>query len=405
MIRRLARRRERRVLIVVQNLPLPLDRRVWLECQALVAAGIGVSVVCPKGEGSMAKPFEMLDGVRIHRYDAPPPASGLSGYVREFIVCWLRTARLVWREFRAVGFEVLQTCNPPDTYWALALLLKPFGVRFVFDQHDLCPEVYLSRFGEGASKLLYRMLLLLERATYRSADRVISTNESYRTVATTRGHVDPRHVTVVRSGPDPARLRPVPPEDGLRKGRAHLCCYLGVMGPQDRVDLVVHAADHLVHRLGRTDTQFALLGFGDCHDELKALTKTLELDDHIDFPGRADDDMIRRYLSTADLGLAPDPKSPLNDVSTHNKVMEYMACATPVVSFDLTETRVSAGDAAAYVTPDEDPIAFALEIDRLLDDPGARAEMGRTGRARVEADLAWEHQAPGYVAVFEALLG
>ncbi|MFZ4584617.1 MAG: glycosyltransferase family 4 protein [Acidimicrobiia bacterium] len=397
------RARARRVLIVVQNLPLPLDRRVWLECGALTAAGIGVSVVCPKGDGSMASSFQYLDGVRIHRYDPPPVASGALGYVREFLVCWLRTAVLVWREYRAVGFQVLQTCNPPDTYWALSLLLRPFGVRFVYDQHDLCPEVYLSRFGDQASSRLHRMLVWLERATYRSADRVISTNESYRQVAITRGHVDPERITIVRSGPDPDRLRPVPAEADLRRGRTHLCCYLGVMGPQDRVDLIVEAVDHLVHRMGRTDTQFALLGFGDCFDELQAMVKARGLADFIDFTGRADDDMIRRYLSTADLGLAPDPKSPLNDVSTHNKVMEYMACATPVISFDLVETRVSAGAAAEYVTPDEDPVAFAHAIDELLDDPERRAEMGRLGRERVERDLAWKHQAPNYVSVFTPL--
>jgi len=389
---------------VVQNLPLPLDRRVWLECQALIAAGFGVSVVCPKGDGSMASSFEVLDGVRIHRYDPPPVATGALGYFREFVVCWLRTARLVWREFRAVGFSVLQTCNPPDTYWALALLLRPLGVRFVFDQHDLCPEVYVSRFGDRASKWLHRALLMLERATYRSADRVISTNESYRAVAMRRGRVDANRITVVRSGPDPQRLYPVAPVHALRRGRVHLCCYLGVMGPQDRVDIIIDAVDHLVHTMGRRDTQFALLGFGDCLDELQMMVKERDLEDYIDFPGRADDDVIRRYLSTADLGLAPDPKSPLNDVSTHNKVMEYMACATPVLAFDLTETRVSAASAAEYVMPDADPIAFAGAIDRLLDEPEHRSEMARVGRERIEARLAWEHQAPADVRVYEDLV-
>jgi glycosyltransferase involved in cell wall biosynthesis len=396
--------RARRVLIIVQNLPVPDDRRVWLECRSLRDAGIGVSVICPKGEGDPA--FEELDGVRIYKYDPPEASSGVSSYFREFLVCWLKTARLSWRVWRRDGFSVIQTCNPPDTYFALAWLYKPAGVKFVFDQHDLCPETYQSRFGADVNPVLLRGLRLLERLQYATADRVISTNESYRAKAMTRGHKRPDAVTVVRSGPDPKKLFRGDPDPALRNGHEHLCVYIGVMGPQDRVDLLVLAADHMVHTLGRTDTQFALLGGGDCLEELQAQVRELALEDHVEFVGWVKDDAVTRaYFSTADLGLAPDPRSPLNDISTHNKVMEYMACELPVVTFPLVETRVSAEDAAYYVEPDEDPVAFADAVCKLLDDPEARARMGALGRERVVSRLAWEHQAAAYVDVFESLLG
>lgn len=342
--------------------------------------------------------------MRIHRYPPPPPASGLLSYALEFVVCWLRTAVRVLGIARRDRIDVLQTCNPPDTYWALALLLKPFGTRFVFDQHDLCPEVYESRFDRRGG-LLYRVLRLLERGNYAVADHVISTNESYRRTAIRRGRVRPGATTIVRSGPDPARLYREDPDPALRHGKAHVCAYLGVMGPQDRVDIIVRAAQHLVHERGRTDVHFTLMGFGDCYDELHQLVKELEVEDHVTFTGRADDAVIRANLSVADIGLAPDPKSPLNDISTHNKVMEYMACEVPVLAFDLVESRVSAGPAARYVARDGDPVAMAEAIEALLDDPAARAEMAREGRRRVVEELAWAHQAPAYVSVFDRLTG
>lgn len=375
---------------------------MWAECRELIAAGYRVSVVCPKGDDDPA--FEVLDGVRIHKYDPPPPAFGLAGYVYEFVRCWLQTAWRVARIAVRDRIDVLQTCNPPDTYWALAMGLKPFGTKFVFDQHDLCPEVYESRFGKRRGAL-YWMLRVLERGNYLVADHVISTNHSYRRTAITRGRVRPDHTTIVRSGPDPQRLYREAPNPELRHGKQFVCAYLGVMGPQDRVDLVVRAADHIVHQLHRRDIHFTLMGFGDCFDELKALTKELDLEDVITFTGRADDAMIRANLSVADLGLAPDPKSPLNDISTHNKVMEYMACEVPVLAFDLVESRVSAGDAARFVTDDEDPVAYAQAILALLDDPDTRAEMARAGRRRVVNELAWAHQGPHYVSVFDRLTG
>lgn len=394
-------RRRERVLIIVQNLPVPLDRRVWMECQALVAAGYGVSVICPKGPGDPS--YQELDGVRIRKYRPAPATSGLLSYVFEFLYCWLRTFWLALRTFVRDGFGAIQACNPPDTYFALAAPFMLLGVRFVYDQHDLCPEVYESRFGEDGGGVLLRGLRLLERATYGLADHVVSTNDTYRAIALERGGRRPDDVTVVRSGPDSRRMRPGPARPELRRGRRHLAVYLGIMGPQDGVDLLLRAIAVYVHERGRHDTHFALLGFGDCLEDLKRLAGELDLDDYVEFTGVADPTMIADYLSTADVGLGPDPKSPLNDVSTMNKTLEYMAYALPVVTFDLRETRVSAGDAAVFVES-PDVAAFAAAVSDLLDDPARRERLGRSGRARIEDALAWEHQAAAYVGVYDRLL-
>ncbi len=397
--------RNHRVLIIVQNLPVPLDRRVWLECLALRSTGVGVSVICPKGPGDPWR--HEVAGVRIYKYRPAPPARGLVGYAVEFGYSWLMTVLLSIIVFVRDGFGAIQACNPPDTYWALALLWRPFGKRFVYDQHDLNPEVFLSRFGTPrgkGSRLQLRALYWLEARTYRQADHVISTNESYRRIALTRGHREPDSVTVVRSGPDTSVMRPVEPVPDLRRGRAHLAVYLGIMGPQDGVDLALRAFAELVHTYGRKDCHFALLGFGDCLDELKVLAGELRLDDFVTFTGRVGPQQIADYLSTADIGIGPDPKSPLNDVSTMNKTMEYMAYCVPIVSFDLIETRVSAGDAAVYVeSPDLD--AFARAWIGLLDSPDDRVKRGLLGRERVSRELDWAPQARRYLEVWNKVLG
>jgi len=395
----------RRVLIVVQNLPVPLDRRVWMECLALRAAGVGVSVICPKGPGDPWR--HTIEGVRIYKYPPPPPAQGVLGYAFEFGYCWLMTALLSVLVAVKDGFTVLQACNPPDTYWALALLYRPFGKKFVYDQHDLNPEVFLSRFGTPsgrAGKFQLGIIRWLEAMTYRFAHRVISTNESYRQIALTRGRRRPEDVTVVRSGPDTSVMRPIRPEPALRQGRDHLAVYLGVMGPQDGVDQALRAMAVLVHELAVADCHFALLGFGDCLQELRQLAVELKLADYVTFTGRVGPSEIAAYLSSADVGICPDPKSPLNDVSTMNKTMEYMAYCLPIVSFDLTETRVSAGECAIYV-PSGDLAGFAAAWQRLLSDPEEREQRGRLARQRVSQQLDWAPQAQAYVAVFAELLG
>jgi glycosyltransferase involved in cell wall biosynthesis len=393
-----------RVLIIVQNLPVPLDRRVWLECQALRARGYGVSVICPKGPGDPAR--QEIDGVRIYKYPPPRAARGIGGYALEFGYCWIVSALLSVVVAVRDGFSAIQACNPPDTYFLLGRIWKLFGKRFVYDQHDLNPEVFLSRFGRPrgvSSRVQLRILKALERQTYRTADRVISTNESYRRIALSRGACRPDLVTVVRSGPDTTRMRPEEPNPSLRR-HTYLAAYLGIMGPQDGVDTTLRALDRLIRVHGRTDCGLALLGFGDCLEELKQLSADLGLDDYVTFTGRVGPREIAEYLSTADIGLCPDPKSPLNDVSTMNKTMEYMAYALPVLTFDLTETRVSAGDSARYVAPD-DLDGFARAWDELLRDDDERVRLGRLGRERVVRELDWAPQAERYVHVWEDLLG
>jgi glycosyltransferase involved in cell wall biosynthesis len=393
------------VLIVVQNLPVPLDRRVWLECQALTAAGYEVSVICPKGPGDPA--YQLLDGVHIHKYAPPRQADGFLGYAWEFAYCWTRTALRSVAVWRRRPFQVLQACNPPDIYWSLAWLWRLAGVRFVFDHHDLNPEVYRSRFGEPtgrAGKLQLAALYWLERRTFRTAARVISTNESYRRIALDRGGVPREHTTVVRSGPDTTVMRPGAEEPELRAGHTHLVVWLGIMGPQDGVDGVLRVAEQVVRRHGRTDVRFALLGFGDCLADLRRQCTELGLDEHVVFTGRVGPAEIGRYLSTAAVGLSPDPLSPLNDVSTMNKTMEYLAFGLPVVAYRLTETVVSAGDCAVYVQPG-DETRFADALVELLDDPERRAELGAAGRLRAVRDLDWRPQARAYVSVFDGLSG
>jgi glycosyltransferase involved in cell wall biosynthesis len=393
------RSRARRVLILVQNLPVPMDRRVWREALALTAGGYQVSVICPRSAGQASS--ETLEGVRIHRYASPPTGEGPVAYALEFIWGWVLTGLLMLKVLARGGIDVVQACNPPDTLFALALPLKLFGKRFVFDHHDLCPELYVSRFGRDDG-LALRIIRLLERATFRAADHVISTNESYRQVAIDRGGLAPEQVTVVRNGPELQWAQPRPARPELKNGKQYLACYLGVMGPQDGVDWLIRAIDRIVHDFGRTDCQFVLMGFGECLEELQAMTTRLDLDEWVTFTGRVTGDLLFDYLATADLGLSPDPMSPFNAVSTMNKTLEYMAFGLPVVAFDLPETRVSAGDAAAYAEPG-DLEDLAKWIDRLLIDPETRAQMGAVGRRRIQERLAWEHQVPNYVRVYDQL--
>jgi glycosyltransferase involved in cell wall biosynthesis len=390
-----------RILIIVQNLPVPFDRRVWLECKALRSAGHQVAVICPKGAGDPS--YQVLDGVQLYKYRPYAPGGSKIGFITEYLYSFTATAWLTLKARRRGKFAIIQACNPPDIFWPIALFYRAINrTRFVFDHHDLCPELYESRFPD-ASKLPYRGLCALERRTHRTATHVISTNESYRQIALTRGGKAPDEVTVVRTGPDPSRLRRGEADPQLRRGRRYLAAYIGVMGPQDGVDIVVRAADIMVHELGRDDIAFTLIGSGDCYDELVALRDELGLAGHVEFTGRAPDDEVNRILSTADAGLSPDPKNPLNDLSTMNKTMEYMAYELPVVAFDLRETKVSAAEAAIYVKPN-DVHDYAVAITELMDDEPRRARLGKLGRLRVEQELAWSHQERAYLGVYEQVL-
>ncbi len=395
------RRRRGRFLIIVQNLPVPFDRRVWLECKTLRGAGHEVAVVCPKGPGDPT--YAKIAGVELYKYRPYASNGSKASFVIEYLYSFLATLRLALKASRAGHFDAVQACNPPDIFWPIGILFRRLhGSRFVFDHHDLCPELYESRFPHG-SRTVHRALLWLERRTVASADHAIATNDSYRALDIERNGADPERATVVRTGPDPQRLRPSEPDPSLRRGRPHLAAYIGVMGPQDGVDIVVQLADLVVNRFGRKDISFTLIGSGDCFEDLVLLRDELGLEDYVEFTGRIPDDAVAAILSTADVGISPDPKNPLNDVSTMNKTMEYMAFGLPVVAFDLRETRVSAAEAGAYATPNEVEELARLFVE-LIDDPARRDVMGKAGRTRVELELAWHHQAERYAKVYEAFV-
>jgi len=391
--------RVRRALILVENLPVPFDRRVWLESKALTQAGWQVSVICPKGPG-WTKPYEEIDGVAIHRYDPPPPTKGAVSYLWEFTYCWLQTAWLSLRVAFGRGFDVLHACNPPDTFFLLGAFYKLWGVKFLFDQHDLSPEVYVSRFGKEG--FWYQGLRLLERLTYATSDLVIATNESYKETAIRRGWLAPDDVVVVRSGPESGRFVGLAPDPALKRGKTFLVAYLGVMAPQDGVDFLLRAARILLERRGARDVAFTLIGSGDSFEDLKKMTTELGPDVLIEFTGRIPDAEVEAILSTADVCVGPDPKNPLNDVSTMNKILEYMALGKPIVAFDLRETRYSAGEGALYARPNEEE-DLAAKIDQLLRDPARREEMGAYNRERFRNGMAWDYSRVRLIEAYDRL--
>ncbi len=387
------------VLILVQNLPLPGDRRVWMEAITLRDAGYRVAAITPAGAGDPW--YELHEGVHLYKYKAPSLTSSVVSFIWEFAYCWLRTFFLTLKVARRHGRPaVIQGCNPPDTFFLIGAIMRIAGSRYVFDQHDLNPELYESRFGKRGP--LYSALRLLERATYRTAAETIVTNESYADVARTRGKLPADRVTVVRTGPDTSVLKPGPPEPALRRGRAHLVHFHGVMGPQDGVEIVVQAIRDIVKDRARTDIAFNVLGAGDEFPRLRRLVTDLGLDDVVWMPGRVTDEQLFQSMSTADVGLSPDPPSPLNDVSTMNKTLEYLAFGLPVLAFDLRETRVIAGQAADYVSP-ATAAAYADALLGLLDDAPRRMRMSAKGRRLAVRDLDWRFQATAYLAVYARL--
>jgi glycosyltransferase involved in cell wall biosynthesis len=395
-----ARSHGTRILILVQNLPVPFDRRVWLECRTLTDAGYHVVVVCPKGPGDPS--YEELEGVEIYKYRAYASAGGKASFLLEYVYSFAATLWLTIKGVRSGRFAAIQSCNPPDIFWPIGLFFRlVHGSKFVFDHHDLCPETYETRFPNG-TRTLYRALLFLERRTTRSADHVISTNDSYRALVIDRHRIDPKRVTVVRTGPDPERLKRVDPDPIVRRGRPHLVAYIGVMGPQDGVDVVLRVADLVVNRLARSDIGFVLMGSGDCFEDLISLRDQLGLTDFVEFTGRVPDETVASVLSSATVGISPDPKNSVNDLGTMNKTMEYMAFGLPVVAFDLKETRVSAADAALYATPNEVHELADLLLE-LIDDEPRRKSMGIAGRTRIERELAWSHQAARYLGVYNQI--
>ena len=388
-----------RVLIISENAPVPADRRVWNISRTLTAAGWQVVIACAQGADRDDTPYEVLEGIEIHRYPLRPAASTL-GYAREYGQALWRLRQLVRRLSRERRFDVVHACNPPDLLLLAARSLRRQGTRFIFDHHDLVPELYRSRFGRGED-LGYRATLRAERVAYRMADVSLATNGSYARVAVERGGMDPEDVFVVRNGPDLTRFRPVPADPAWRRGRAHLISYLGIMGPQDGVDHALHALAAL--RRLRDDWHAVFVGDGDALPAMRALADELALGDHVEFAGWRGDDDIRLILSSSDVCLAPDPPSPLNDVSTMIKIPEYMALGRAVASYALPESRVSAGDSALYAAPG-DPDSLGRCVAELLDDPARRERMGAMARERIETELSWQHSEGALLAAYARVL-
>lgn len=389
-----------RVLIIVENLPCPFDRRVWQEARTLRAAGYVVSIICPKGPGCELS-HEEIEGIEIYRHPQPFEASGALGYLAEYT--WALLAEF-WLSLKVLwfgrGFDVIQACNPPDTIFLIGAFYKFFGKKFIFDHHDINPELYLAKFNRR--DFFFRLLLALERWTFKTADVCIATNESYRRIAIERGGVHPSRVFVVRSGPDLSRLKVLPPKQSLKRGRRYLVGYVGVMGRQEGIDGLLAAVRHIVHTVGRKDIHFGLVGGGTSLGEAKALAEQLNVADYVTFTGRVPDADLLEMLNTADICVNPDVANDMNDKSTMNKIMEYMALGKPIVQYDLTEGRVSAQDASLYAVRN-DPIDLARKMLTLLDDEALRQRMGEIGRERVRNVLAWEHEAPRLLAAYDAL--
>jgi glycosyltransferase involved in cell wall biosynthesis len=389
----------RRVLILVENLPSPFDRRVWQEATTLRDAGYAVSIVCPTGPGC-EKPFEVIGGIEIWRYRLPTEGAGALGYAIEYAVALGWTFGLSLRIFFKQGFDVVHACNPPDLFFLIGAFYKLFGRRFVFDHHDANPELYEAKFGRR--DLFWKLMVWLEKLTFRTADVSIATNESYRRIALGRGGMPPERVFVVRSGPSLERMKSAPADEKLKQGKRYLVGYVGVMGRQEGIDLLLEAIRILVLELKKKDVHFGLVGGGTSLDEMRQLARELGVADYVTFTGRVSDPEMLAMLNTADVCVNPDRANDMNDISTMNKVMEYMALGKPIVQFDLAEGRFSAQEASLYARRN-DPRDFAFKIAELLDDPERRRAMGAFGRRRVREALEWRYEAPKLLAAYEAL--
>lgn len=394
--------KSRGVLMLIENGPFPFDRRMRHLAEALCGAGYKVSVICPKGKEHDRSSFEVVDGIKVYRYPQPFHASTRLGYVYEYPWAFLCLGALSLLAWIRDGFDVVHAANPPDIMFVLGRLFKLFGKKFVYDQHDLCPELYQSKFER--QDRVYGTLLFLEKQSYRAADLVISTNQSYRDIARERGGIPDDRSAIVRNGVDITRFHRKTPRPELKREFAYMGVYLGIMGKQDGVDRIVQAAHHVVHTFGRQDVLFTMIGKGECWHELQRLSEELKVADVMQFVGFVSDDLLLDYLSTADVCLAPDPPDRMNQLSTMTKIMEYMACQRPIISFDLLETRRSAGDAAFYVEK-EDPKMFAQALLGLLDDEARREKMGEIGLQRTIELVGLDRSRKALVEAYSRLLG
>jgi glycosyltransferase involved in cell wall biosynthesis len=393
--------RQDKVLIIVENLPLPFDRRVWMEATTLQKAGYLVCAISPQGNG-FEKDYEEIEGIHIYRHPLPKEESSVKGYLREYCCAVYWQFRLAWRVWQEQGFDVIHICNPPDLLFLVAGWFKFFhGVRVIFDHHDLSPEMYIAKYNRR--DIFYYGLRLAERLTYATADLAIATNESHRKIALTRGGKKAKQVFVVRSAPDLSRFHVISPNPSYRKGKKYLVGYVGVMGEPEGVDCLLRMVRYLVWEKNRRDIHFMLIGGGPAVEKLKTLSQKLEVTEFVEFTGFKTGKELLERLSSCDVCVEPSPKSAYNDNCTMNKILEYMALGKPIVQFDLREGRRSAQGASLYAKPN-DEIEFADKIVELLDSPHIRKQMGAEGRRRMEDVLEWRHQAPKLLEAYTAIL-
>lgn len=390
----------KKVLIVVENLPVPFDRRVWLEARTLKAAGAVVSVICPTGKG-FEKRYEVIEGIHVYRHTLPLDAEGAAGYLAEYGAALFWESFLAWKIFFKHGINVIHGCNPPDLIFLVAIQFKLFGVKYLFDHHDINPELYEAKFDKRG--FFWKLMVLFERFTFGLAKVSIATNESYKKIAIERGKMKPENVFVVRSGPDLSKVKPVPENDKWKNGRKYLVGYVGVMGQQEGIDLLLESVQHLVKTQNRTDIQFVLVGGGPALSSLKSMSEQLGLTDYVTFTGRAPDLDLFEVLSTADVCVNPDRVNPMNDKSTMNKIMEYMAFSKPIVQFDVTEGKYSALESSLYAAPN-DPIDMAAKISDLLSDPEKCKSMGSFGNERVNSQLSWKQSIEPLISAYKKIL-
>jgi glycosyltransferase involved in cell wall biosynthesis len=395
MMLRSKRSRRRRVLMLIENVPLARDHRLRKQAAALLASRFEVTVICQRDPGNKA----CVPGVRVLEYPAPPEGSGLLAFAWEYAYSVVMATVLTLWAFVRHGFDILQVASTPDIYFLVAAPWRWLGRPVVFDFRDPSPETYEARYGSGHGAT-YRALLLLERRSLRAADRVLVVNESLRRMARQRGDVDDARIVVVGNGPVASRVARHAARPELRQGRRRLCCWVGLIGPQDRVDLALRAVDHLVHVRKRTDCAFVFVGAGEALPAVSQLALELGLGDWVSFPGWAQEQLVFDYLSTADLGLEPNTEDYVSPV----KVMEYLAAGLPVVAFAAEENVRLAGEAARYA-PKGDIATMARLIDELLDDEISRDQMGQIGQDRVREFIGWDHQAGPYVSALLELLG
>lgn len=392
---------KQKILIIVENESVPFDTRVWKEASSLSANGYDVTVLCPRRKHNPG-PYEEREGVRIYRHPAPPEASGAMGYILEYGAALLWEMLYTWMIFFRHGFHVIQGCNPPDTIFMVALPFKLFGVRYLFDHHDANPELYLSKYEKKG--FLYEAQVWLERWTYRVADVVMATNQSYASLAVSRGGHKPEDVFVVRNGPDLDTFKAVPPIPALKYGKRFLVGYVGTMSIQEGLDILLDVAAYIRDQR-RTDVHFTCVGGGPGLAGLRQMVIDKNLQDMVNFTGRVPDKDLLEVLSTADVCVNPDKPCEMNDISTMIKIMEYMALSKPIVQFDLKEGRFSAQQAALYADPERMIPDFAEKILWLLDHPEERKTMGEFGRRRVETELAWQYSVKNLLAAYRRILG